>query len=178
MPRVCVGALLHPQTQALWPETLHASPVPPRLQCPLFLEQGWTIHLLSRTRLLCLLGVAIWALGHPSLRCAVHKQCMGEWQVRADHAHFSSLPGRPVWPQLPGDVPESPGLQRAELLLAGPLRLLLRLRLEWLPLQPRYGDMGVHQLPHLAWASARARLCSPAAAAPVQTSPSLRVGVG
>lgn len=55
---------------------------------------------------------------------------------------FSSLPGRPVWPQLSGDVPESPGLQRAELLPAGPLWLLLRLRVERLPLQPRYGNMG------------------------------------
>jgi len=55
---------------------------------------------------------------------------------------FSSLPGRPVWPQLSGDVPESPGLQGAELLPAGPLWLLLRLGVERLPLQPRYGNMG------------------------------------
>jgi len=88
---------------------------------------------------------------------------------------FFSLPGRSVRPQLPGDVPESPGLPGAELLPAGPLRLLLRLGLEWLPLQPRYGDVGIHQL---AWASSAAWLCSPAAAAPVQTSPSPRVGVG
>lgn len=55
---------------------------------------------------------------------------------------FSSLPGRPVWPQLPGDVPESPGLQGAELLPAGPIWLLLCLGVERLPLQPRYGNMG------------------------------------
>lgn len=151
-----VGAPLHPQTWAPWPETPCAFPVPPRLQCPPFLEQGWNIHLLSRTRLPCLLGAAIWRSRHPSQRRVMHKQCMGEWRVRADHACFSSLPGRPVWPQLPGDMPESPGLQGAELLPAGPLRLLLRLRLEWLSLQPRYGDVVVHQLTHPAWASSRA----------------------
>lgn len=107
------------------------------------------------------LGVVIEGLGHPSQLCAVHKQCMDEWWVRADHASFSSLPGRPVWPQLPGDVPESPGLPGAELLPARPLRLLLRLGLEWLPLRPRYRDMGIHQLSLPAWASSRAwLLCS------------------
>lgn len=121
-----------------------------------FLEQGWTIHHLSRTRLLYLLGVVIWGSGHPSQCHAVHKQRMGKRRVRADLASFSSLPGRPVWPQLPGDVPESPGLQGAELLPAGPLRLLLCLGLEWLPLQPRYGGVGTRRIARADWASSGA----------------------
>lgn len=64
-------------------------------------------------------------------------------QHHAVHCLFSSLPGRPIWPQLPGDVPESPGLQGAELLPARPLWLLLRLGVERLPLQPRYRDVGI-----------------------------------
>lgn len=81
--------------------------------------------------------------------CHAQAACIGAWQVKADHACFSSLPGRALWPQLPGDMPESPGLQGTELLSAGPLRLLLRLRLEWLPLQSRYENMGTHQLTQL-----------------------------
>lgn len=98
----------------------------------------------------------------------MHKQCMVKQQVGADHTCFSSLPGRPVWPQLPGDVPECPGLQGAELLPAGPLRLLLRLGLERLPLQPRYGDVVSIALP----------IQTGFPLGPVQTSPGLRVGLG
>lgn len=112
----------------------------------------------------------IQGLGHPSQFCAMHKQCMDEWWVRADHAFFFSLPGRPVWPQLPGDVPESSGLSGAELLPARPLWLLLCLRLEWLPLRPRYRDMGVHQLSHPPWASSRAWLLSSSTSANLSAS--------
>lgn len=100
----------------------------------------------------------------------MHKQCMDEWWVRADHAFFFSLPGRPVWPQLPGDVPESSGLSGAELLPARPLWLLLCLRLEWLPLRPRYRDRGVHQLSHPPWASSRAWLLSSSTSANLSAS--------
>lgn len=96
-------------------------------------------------------------------------KCMDEWWVRADHASFSSLPGRPVWPQLPGDVPENPGLPGAELLPSRPLWLLLCLRLEWLPLRPRYRDKGVHQVSP-SWASSRAWLLSSSTSAILSTS--------
>lgn len=89
-----MGASLHSQPRALWPETPRASPVPPHPQCPLFLEQGWTVHPLSRTGLLCLLWVVIQGLGHLSWHRAMHKQCMGEQQVRADHAFFSQPAGK------------------------------------------------------------------------------------
>lgn len=103
----------------------------------------------------CPLGA--WGTRASSVLCTSSK-CMDEWWVRAGHTSFCSLPGRPVWPQLPGEVPGSPGLPGAELLPARPLRLLLCLGLEWLPLRPRYRDMGIHQLSHPAWASSRAWL--------------------
>lgn len=144
-----------------------APPGPPHPQCPV---SGPGLDHSHRSHVSLRWWYRAWGTQASSVPCT-SSNCMDEWWVRADHASFPSLRGRPVWPQLPGDVPESPGLPGAELLPARPLRLLLRLGLERLPLRPRYRDiMGVHQLSPPAWASSRAWLLSSSTSANLSAS--------